>query len=47
VHHHDDNETWLIETGHNVMEKKAAIGIDSLSPLQRLKSATERKSAAG
>ena len=22
----DDNETWLIETGHDVMEKKAATG---------------------
>ena len=36
VHDQDDNETWLIETGHDLIEKKAAAGLASLSPMQRL-----------
>ena len=32
----DDNETWLIEAGHDVIEKKAAAGPASLSPRERL-----------
>lgn len=32
----DDNETWLIETGHDVIEKKANVGPGSLRPWERL-----------
>lgn len=31
-----DNETWIIEAGDNVIQKKAAIGIHSLAPRERL-----------
>ncbi|WP_332770517.1 hypothetical protein [Phenylobacterium sp.] len=31
-----DNETWLIDTGHDVIEKKAATGPASLNPRERL-----------
>lgn len=32
----DDNETWLIETGHDVIEKEAESGAGSLRPWERL-----------
>jgi hypothetical protein len=32
----DDNETWLIETGADVVEKKAAVGEGQLSQHERL-----------
>lgn len=32
----DDNETWLIEIGHDVIEKKANVGSSSLLPWERL-----------
>lgn len=33
---HDDNETWLIEIGHDVIEKEANVGPSSLRPWERL-----------
>jgi hypothetical protein len=30
------NETWIIEAGDDVIEKKARDGINSLSPMERL-----------
>lgn len=32
----DDNETWLIDSGHAIIEKKAAIGVAALTPRERL-----------
>ena len=32
----EDNETWLIETGHDVIEKKANVGPGFLRPWERL-----------
>ena len=32
----DDNETWLIDTGHDVIEKKAKAGPRSLRSWERL-----------
>ena len=31
-----ENENWLIDTGHIILEKKAAIGYDALSPIEHL-----------
>jgi hypothetical protein len=31
-----ENETWIIETGHTVIQKEANEGTDSLSPVERL-----------
>jgi hypothetical protein len=31
-----DNETWIIETGDDVIQKKAREGIGNLTPLERL-----------
>jgi len=31
-----DNETWLIEAGDEVIEKKASAGIGSLSPIEHM-----------
>ena len=31
-----DNETWIIEAGDAVIEKKASAGIESLSAIERL-----------
>jgi hypothetical protein len=31
-----DNETWIIDTGHIIIEKKVERGYDSLSALERL-----------
>lgn len=31
-----DNQTWLIDTGHEIIEKKRAHGIDALIPRERL-----------
>lgn len=31
-----DNETWLIETGHDVIERKARVGLPSLRPREHL-----------
>ncbi len=31
-----DNETWIIETGDAVIQKKASTGIESLSAVERL-----------
>jgi hypothetical protein len=31
-----DNETWIIEAGDDVIQKKARDGVSSLSPLERL-----------
>jgi hypothetical protein len=36
MHEHTENETWLIETGGDVIEKKAASGPTSLTPRERL-----------
>jgi hypothetical protein len=32
----DDNETWLIDSGHAIIEKKAAVGVAALTPRERL-----------
>jgi len=32
----DDNQTWLIDEGHGVIEKKTAIGVANLLPRERL-----------
>ncbi len=34
--HADDNETWLIETGHDVIDKVASGGVSSLSAYEQL-----------
>ena len=31
-----DNENWLIDAGHEILEKKAERGADSLEPVERL-----------
>lgn len=31
-----DHETWIIEAGHSVIERKAADGAQELTPLERL-----------
>jgi hypothetical protein len=31
-----DNEDWIVETGHVVIEKMSAMGVASLSPIERL-----------
>jgi hypothetical protein len=31
-----DNETWLVETGDEIIQKKADSGAESLTPWQRL-----------
>ena len=31
-----DNETWIIEAGDDVIQKKARDGVSSISPLERL-----------
>lgn len=31
-----DNETWLIDSGHAILEKKAVIGVAALTPRERL-----------
>lgn len=31
-----DNETWIIEAGDVVIQKKASVGLDSLTKLERL-----------
>ncbi|QNA83764.1 hypothetical protein G4G27_07005 [Sphingomonas sp. So64.6b] len=31
-----DNQTWLIDDGHAIIEKKRAGGIDALTPRERL-----------
>ncbi len=31
-----DNETWLIEAGDSVIEKKASSGMDTLTPAEQL-----------
>ena len=31
-----DNENWLIDTGHDILEKKAEQGPESLEPIERL-----------
>ena len=31
-----DNETWLIDCGHKLVEKKRAGGVDGLTPRERL-----------
>ena len=31
-----DNRTWLIDVGHDIIEKKRANGIDVLTPRERL-----------
>lgn len=36
VSHDDDNETWLLDEGARVIERKAVAGYSSLTPRQRL-----------
>jgi len=31
-----DHQTWLIDTGHGILEKKRGQGYDALTPLERL-----------
>ena len=31
-----DNQTWLIDVGHHIIEKKRGQGIDALTPRERL-----------
>ncbi len=31
-----DNETWIIDAGHAVIEKRSGFGVDGLSPVERL-----------
>lgn len=31
-----DNQTWLIDIGHEIIEKKCAQGIETLTPRERL-----------
>lgn len=31
-----DNQTWLIDLGHAIIEKKRAAGVDGLTPRERL-----------
>ena len=31
-----DNQTWLIDVGHAIIEKKRAGGVDALTPRERL-----------
>ena len=31
-----ENENWLIDTGHIILEKKVAIGYDALSTIEQL-----------
>jgi len=31
-----DNETWLIDTGHEIIERRRALGGDALTPRERL-----------
>jgi hypothetical protein len=33
---HTDNETWVVEAGDTVIQKKASCGIERLSPWERL-----------
>ena len=32
----DDNGTWLIDSGHAIIERKAAVGVAALTPRERL-----------
>ncbi|PKP92515.1 MAG: hypothetical protein CVT77_08635 [Alphaproteobacteria bacterium HGW-Alphaproteobacteria-16] len=32
----DDNETWLIDSGHAIIARKAALGMAALTPRERL-----------
>ena len=31
-----DNETWIIEEGHAIIERRVALGVDAVEPLDRL-----------
>jgi hypothetical protein len=33
---HAENETWIVEAGAAVIEKKSLVGADALSPLEQL-----------